>query len=139
MCIWISTHLSALCLRAPLGSAARPPPPIKTGEQGAFDSALEDVAASIEGGAGPEALSLGFTALKEDAPFTLSLMAELLVTPALPAEKLEFIRTQAINSYMHRNDSLGPIPRREALKITYGPDSVSSRLLHRIKQDLASA
>ena len=43
----------------------------------ALDEALEERAASIEGGAGGEAFGFGFSCLREDAPDVMQLFAEV--------------------------------------------------------------
>jgi zinc protease len=92
-----------------------------------FDQKLANLAASIEGGAGADYLSTGFECLKEDADEVLSLFASLVQRPALPAEKLELVRSQALNAYAHRNDNASFVPRREIFKLLYGPDSLYAR------------
>jgi len=82
------------------------------------------MSAAIEGGASAEAVSMGFSCLAEDAPQVLSLFAELITDPALPGDKIELFKAQAMNSYLHRNDNPSAIPAREAARLVYGRDSV---------------
>ena len=61
----------------------------------AFDAALEDLAASIEGGAGAEAFAYGFSCLAEDVGSVLGLLGEVVLQPALPQDKLDLAKAQA--------------------------------------------
>jgi zinc protease len=89
----------------------------------AFDDELEDLAATIEGGAGPDAISFGFSCLAEDTTQVLSLLSELILSPAIPEDSLELFKSQMVNSLAHRNDDITGIPVREAAKLVYGRDS----------------
>lgn len=60
----------------------------------ALDEALEERAASIEGGAGGEAFAFGFSCLSEDVGEVLGLFAEVARQPALPQDKLDLAKTQ---------------------------------------------
>ncbi|KAL4857736.1 putative zinc protease-like protein y4wB [Chlorella vulgaris] len=101
----------------------------------ALDDALEDRAASIEGGAGSEAIGMGWQCLAEDAPEVLNLFAEVVTQPALPQDKLDLAKSQArylacllvLNALEHRFDNPSNIPARELAKLIYGRDSVFAR------------
>lgn len=93
----------------------------------AFDDELEDVAATLEGGAGPDAITFGFSCLAEDTPRVLNLLSELIMSPAIPEDSLELFKSQIINALAHRNDDTTGIPVREAAKLVYGPDSLYVR------------
>ncbi|KAI3426252.1 hypothetical protein D9Q98_008627 [Chlorella vulgaris] len=93
----------------------------------ALDDALEDRAASIEGGAGGEAIGMGWQCLAEDAPEVLSLFAEVVTQPALPQDKLDLAKSQVLNALEHRFDNPSNIPARELAKLIYGRDSVFAR------------
>ncbi|GLC43089.1 hypothetical protein PLESTB_000864300 [Pleodorina starrii] len=110
--------LTALVQRAG-GSTAHP--------SSSLDSRLEDLAASIELGAGPQAVSADMQCLAEDAEEVLGLMAELVRTPLLPADKLALYQAQILNALDHQNDSPSAIARRKITKLLYGPDSIYAR------------
>lgn len=65
--------------------------------------------------------SVGFKCLREDAQDVLALTLEVARTPAFPEERLEILRTQALEAIAHRNDSASGIPARELRKLLYGP------------------
>lgn len=65
----------------------------------ALDDALEERGAYIEGGAGGDAISLGFQCLAEDAREILGLFAEVALTPALPQAKLDLYKSQVRTSH----------------------------------------
>jgi zinc protease len=66
----------------------------------ALDEALEERAASIEGGAGGEAFALGWQCLREDAGEVLGLFAEVVLQPALPQDKLDLAKSQVSRSFL---------------------------------------
>jgi zinc protease len=92
-----------------------------------LDDELEERAASIEGGAGPEAFGFGFQCLTEDTPDVMQLFAEVVREPALPQDKLELARQQVLSALEHRNDNPSAIPGREVAKLIYGKGSVFAR------------
>ncbi|KAL4448464.1 hypothetical protein ABPG75_005683 [Micractinium tetrahymenae] len=93
----------------------------------ALDDKLEELAASIEGGAGAEAFGFGFQCLREDTAEVMALFAEVVQTPAIPQEKLDLAKSQVLNALEHRNDNPSAIPSRELAKLIYGPGSVYAR------------
>ncbi len=94
---------------------------------GALDEELEELAAAIEGGAGSDSVSMGFSCLAEDAPYVLKLFTEVVTTPAIPQSKLDLFKAQALNSLAHKNDNASGIPGREVSKLIYGKDSPYAR------------
>lgn len=62
----------------------------------ALDEALEERAASIEGGAGGEAMGLGWQCLREDVGEVLDLFAGVVLQPALPQDKLDLAKSQVM-------------------------------------------
>lgn len=92
-----------------------------------FDDALEDIAASIEAGASPEAISIGFSCLEKDVQKVMDLLSEIVESPLLPENKINLFKAQAANGLIHRNDVPSMISRREVSKILYGADSVFTR------------
>lgn len=92
-----------------------------------LDDELEERAASIEGGAGPEAFGFGFQCLTEDTSDVMKLFAEVVREPALPQDKLDLARQQILSALEHRNDNPSAIPGRELAKLIYGKGSVFAR------------
>ncbi|GLI58631.1 hypothetical protein VaNZ11_000366 [Volvox africanus] len=92
-----------------------------------LDSRLEELAASIEFGAGPQALSADLQCLAEDAEEVMGLMAELVRTPVMPADKLLLYKAQVLNALEHQNDSPAAIGRRKITKLLYGAESIYAR------------
>ncbi|EFJ50946.1 hypothetical protein VOLCADRAFT_103741 [Volvox carteri f. nagariensis] len=101
------------------GSVAHPAP--------SLDYRLEELAASIEMGAGPQAVSADMQCLAEDVEEVMGLMAEVVRTPALPGDKLALYQAQILNALEHQNDSPAAIGRRKITKLLYGPDSIYAR------------
>lgn len=89
----------------------------------ALDEELEELAAAIEGGAGSDAVSMGFSCLAEDAPRVLNLFSEVVTSPAVPPAKVELFKSQLLNAVAHKNDNPSGIPAREVAKLIYGPES----------------
>lgn len=101
------------------GSVAHP--------ENVLDEELDELSASIEGGAGPETSTLGFSCLTEDVTRVMSLFGEVLTSPAVPDAKVELVKRQALNAVAHRNDNPTAIPSREAAKLIYGAGSPYAR------------
>jgi hypothetical protein len=49
----------------------------------------------LQGGAGGEAVSMGFGCLPEDAPAVLAMFADVVQSPALPLQRIELYKAQA--------------------------------------------
>ncbi|KXZ52708.1 hypothetical protein GPECTOR_8g103 [Gonium pectorale] len=92
-----------------------------------LDGRLEELAASIELGAGPQAISADMACLAEDTEEVMGLMAEVIRSPVLPADKLAIYQAQLLNALEHQNDNPGSIARRKITKLLYGPDSAYAR------------
>ncbi|BDA43216.1 Uncharacterized zinc protease-like protein y4wB [Coccomyxa sp. Obi] len=93
-----------------------------------LDEALEQRAALIEGGAGPESSSLGFECLAEDTEEVVGLFSEVLMSPALPEDKLALYKSQVLNVLEHLYDNPGAAPRRLLARLLYGRESVFARI-----------
>ncbi len=48
----------------------------------------------LQGGAGGEAISMGFGCLPEDAPVVLAMFADVVQSPALPLQRIELYKAQ---------------------------------------------
>ena len=89
-----------------------------------FDRELEKLSAAIEGGASSEAVTFGFSSLKEDSGTVIGLLSEIVKSPSMPQSKLDFFKKNVANSIIHKNDNPTAIPAREVSKIIYGKESV---------------
>ena len=99
-----------------------------TAHRGAsLDALLDDLAASVEATASPDATSLSFECAAEDAGTVLSLVGELVKAPALPGDKLALAQAQVTNLLRHRDDDPAAVPPREAARRVYGRDSRFAR------------
>lgn len=92
-----------------------------------LDAALEQLAAYIEGGAGGEAVSFGFGCASEDTEAVISMFSDVITSPALPQQRIDRLKSQAINALSHKDDNPSGIPARELAKLLYGRDSVFAR------------
>ncbi|MFM2430926.1 MAG: hypothetical protein RLZZ511_2139 [Cyanobacteriota bacterium] len=88
---------------------------------------LEQKAASIETGMAVNSGSAGFSALSEDLPQVLDLLAEVLQQPAFPEDKLNLAKLQLQGGIDRRNDDPGDIMGREFRKLIYGSTSPYAR------------
>ena len=76
----------------------------------ALDERLEDLAASVEAGAAQDASAVSFECLSEDSGEVLSLVGELVTSPALPLDQLSLAKSQVVSLLRHRDDSPGAAP-----------------------------
>ena len=96
-----------------------------TGDE--IDEALEAMAASVEIGIGLDYGVASLSVLKEDIDKTLGILADILMNPAFPQDKIELAKIQHRSAIARRNDEPDGIASREFAKLIYGPDSVYAR------------
>ena len=53
----------------------------------------------LQGGAGGEAISMGFGCLPEDAPAVLAMFADVIQSPALPLQRIELYKAQVSRNW----------------------------------------
>ena len=99
--------------------------PTMTGDE--IDEALEAMAASVEIGIGLDYGVASLSVLKEDIDKTLGILADILMNPAFPQDKIELAKIQLRSAIARRNDEPDGIASREFAKLIYGPDSVYAR------------
>lgn len=99
--------------------------PSMTGDQ--IDEQLESMAASIESGMGTDYGWVSASALKGNFARTLQLLADLMMHPAYPEDKIELARIQLRSAISRRNDQPAQIATREFAKLIYGAESVYAR------------
>lgn len=99
--------------------------PTMTGDE--IDEALEAMAASVETGIATDYGWASLSVLTEDVDQTLGIMADVLMHPAFPPDKIELAKIQHRSAISRRNDEPDEIASREFAKLIYGPDSVYAR------------
>jgi zinc protease len=99
--------------------------PTMTGDE--IDEALEAMAASVETGIGLDAGWASLSVLKEDVDKTLGILADVLMHPAFPPDKIELAKIQHRTAISRRNDEPDEIASREFDKLVYGADSIYAR------------
>ena len=65
--------------------------------------------------------------LKEDLDTGLSVLADILMNPAFPEDKIELAKIEQRSAISRRNDSVRSIAFREFKKLIHGPESVYAR------------
>jgi zinc protease len=97
----------------------------KTGEQ--LDDFLEARGARVETTADDDSSVVTFDVLKEDFDAVFPIAVDLLRNPAFRQEKIDLARTQVTTGIARRNDDVGGVVQREAMKLGYGADSPYTR------------
>ena len=92
-----------------------------------MDELLEGIAASVETGIGRTSGSAFMSVLKEDLDTGLSVLADVLMNPAFPEEKIELQRVQARSAIARQNDDVTGIALREFNQLIYGSQSMYAR------------
>lgn len=93
----------------------------------AIDEALENIAASVETQIGLDSGSASMSVLSKDLNVGLSILADILMNPSFPEEKIELAKLQWRSAIARRNDRANGIAGREFRKLIYGADSVYAR------------
>lgn len=108
------TGLSAVFVRAWRngGTRARSPE--------AFNTAIEDIAATLDISDSVDTLSINLSTLARDWRKGLSLLADLLRDPAFREEQVRLAKVQVIEQIRRRNDDLAGIASREFAGFVYG-------------------
>lgn len=99
----------------------------RTGEQ--LDDFLEDRAAGVETGGGIDSTSISFDCLKQDFEPVFAAFLELLKQPAFRSDKIELAKRQIYTGISRRNDSIGGIASREAMRLAYGRENPYARVV----------
>ena len=109
---------------APSGAPAAPPS--GTGDE--LDDFLETRAAKVETGGGADSITISFNCLKDKLDEVFPVFLEVLREPAFRADKLELAKTQMNTDIARRNDDIGEIAGREAVRLAYGRDNPYARV-----------
>jgi zinc protease len=97
----------------------------QTGDQ--LDDFLEIRAAKVETGGGPDSTTISFSCLKGDLDDVFKAFVDVLQNPEFRAEKIDIARKAMQDAVSRRNDEIGDIAHREAVKLAYGPDNPYAR------------
>jgi zinc protease len=97
----------------------------QTGDE--LDDFLEVRAAKVETGGSADSTTISWSCLKGDLDDVFKVFADLLQNPQFRADKLDIAQKQADDGISRRNDQVGEIAQREAVKLAYGPDNPYAR------------
>ncbi|OGD27939.1 MAG: hypothetical protein A2Y56_05515, partial [Candidatus Aminicenantes bacterium RBG_13_63_10] len=93
----------------------------RTGDE--IDKELETLAASIETSIDATAGTIWASALKEDFPRVLEILADILIRPAFRRDKIDLALLEVESAIQRRNDNVAQITSREFNRLIYGPAS----------------
>jgi len=96
-----------------------------TGDE--IDETLESIGASVETSIGRVSGSASMNVLKENVDVALPILADVLMNPAFPEEKIELEKVEARSTIARRNDDPTDMGFREFSKLIYGEESVYAR------------
>ena len=96
-----------------------------TGDE--IDELLESLGAIVETSIGEGSGYVYVSVLKEDIDTGLEILADLLMHPAFPEDKIDLAKMQHRTGISRRNDDIAPISYREFDKIIYGAESPYAR------------
>jgi zinc protease len=97
----------------------------KSGDE--LDDLLETRAARVETGSGGDATTIGWSSLKGDFDSVFAVVLDLLQNPEFRQDKIDLAKRQISSAIARRNDNIGSIVQREAVKLAYGKDNPYAR------------
>jgi zinc protease len=97
----------------------------RTGDE--LDEEVEFLAASVETGMSEESGTASLSVLSKDLDRGLEILADVLIRPAFPQDKLDLARAQVLEGIRRRYDNPAEIARWEFRKIVYGKESPWAR------------
>ena len=92
-----------------------------------FGDELDAMASTLDARIDRDSASVSFSALKENAAATLSLVKDLLAAPEFSEDALEQAKAEFRNAIAHRNDDARRIAAREFSAMLYGKSSPYGR------------
>ena len=98
----------------------------QTGDQ--LDDFLEVRAAKVETDSGIDSTSISFSCLKGDFDDVFKVFNDLLREPAFREDKIALAQNEEFDSISRRNDNIGGIAAREAVKLAYGAQNPYARV-----------
>ena len=97
----------------------------QTGDQ--LDDFLEVRAAKVETGGGPDSTTISFSCLKGDLDDVFKAFVDVLQNPEFRDDKIDIAKKGEADNISRRNDEVGQIAHREAVKLAYGADNPYAR------------
>jgi zinc protease len=98
----------------------------QTGDQ--LDDFLEIRAAKVETGGDTDSTSISFSCLKGDLDDVFKVFVDVLQNPEFRADKLTIAQKEENDGIARRNDQVGDIAHREAIKLAYGAENPYARI-----------
>ena len=98
----------------------------QTGDQ--LDDFLEVRAAKVETGGSEDSTTIGWSCLKGDLDDVFKVFVDVLQNPEFRADKIDIAQKEEQDSISRRNDEVGEIAHREAVKLAYGADNPYARV-----------
>lgn len=92
-----------------------------------IDETLEGLGASVETSIGTISGSAFMSVLKDNVDTVLPILADVLMNPAFPDDKIELEKVTARSTIARRNDDPTDMAFREYRKLIYGAESVYAR------------
>ena len=92
-----------------------------------IDETLEGLGAAVETSIGPVSGSAFMSVLKDNVDTVLPILADILMHPAFPEDKIELGKVTARSTIARRNDDPTGMGFREYRKLIYGAESVYAR------------
>jgi zinc protease len=98
----------------------------QTGDQ--LDDYLEVRAAKVETGASTDSTTISWSCLKGNVDEVFKLFVDVLQNPEFRADKIDIAQKAENDGISRRNDQVGEIAGREAVKLAYGADNPYARV-----------
>lgn len=98
----------------------------QSGDQ--LDDFLEVRAAKVETGPGPDSTTISFSCLKGDLDDVFKAFVDVLQNPEFRDDKIDIAKKGEEDNISRRNDDVGQIAHREAVKLAYGADNPYARV-----------
>jgi zinc protease len=98
----------------------------QTGDQ--LDDFLEVRAAKVETGGSEDSTTLSWSCLKGDFDDVFNVFMDVLQNPEFRADKIDIAQKEEQDSISRRNDQVGEIAHREAVKLAYGAENPYARI-----------
>ena len=98
----------------------------QTGDQ--LDDFLEVRAAKVETSGDSDSTSISFSCLKGDLDDVFKVFADVMQNPEFRADKIDIAQKEEDDGISRRNDQVGDIAHREAVKLAYGADNPYARV-----------
>jgi zinc protease len=93
----------------------------------ALDKLLETLGAEVETGIGQTSGNVSVSLLQEDVDTGLEVLADVLMNPLFPQEKIDLSKIEEKSAISRRNDDVSQITDREFNTLIYGKDNAYAR------------